>query len=210
MKLLRIDSSIQGESSASRILTTAIVEQLRSAVPDLEVLARDLAGSPLPHLTLAHLPQAHPLAIKERTHEVDDVVRIASQEALEEFLQSDVIVIGAPMYNFTIPSQLKAWIDRIVIPGQTFHYKDGRAQGLMGDKRVIIALTRGGVFEPSAPSAAFEYASRYLLAILSFIGIHAPDVIVAEGLQLGTDQRAIGLEQAHAHIDAAVSKLAAA
>ena len=185
MKLLRIDSSIQGESSASRILTTAIVEQLRSAVPDLEVLARDLAGSPLPHLTLAHLPQAHPLSIKERTHEVDDEERIASQEALEEFLQSDVIVIGAPMYNFTIPSQLKAWIDRVAVAGKTFRYTENGPQGLAGGKKVIIASGRGGI-HTNSPT---DFQEAYLRQVFAFLGVTDVEFVRAEGVAYSPQHR---------------------
>ena len=108
---------------------------------------------------------------------------------LEEFLSADTVVIGAPMYNFTLPSQLKAWIDRIVVAGKTFRYGASGPEGLAGNKRVIIAISRGGFYGPGAPAAALEHLETYLRGILGFIGVTSPEFIVAEGLLLGPDQR---------------------
>ena len=178
MKLLHVDSSILGEAAASRPISAAIVKKLKGANPAIEVTYRDLAANPLPHLTLAHMPSAD-----NPTPEQSE-----SQKALDEFLAADIIVIGAPMYNFTIPSQLKAWIDRILIAGKTFRYSEKGAEGLAGDKRVIIAVSRGGLYGPGSPAAAAEHAESYLRAAFAFIGIANPEFIVAEGLKLGPEQ----------------------
>ena len=120
----------------------------------------------------------------------------AGQTVLEEFLAADIVVIGAPMYNFTIPSQLKAWIDRILVSGKTFKYSAQGVQGLAGNKRVIIAISRGGLYGAGTPSAAAEHLETYLHWVFSFIGIANPEIIVAEGVQLGPEQREKALESA--------------
>ncbi len=186
MKLLHIDASILGANSASRQLSGAVVERLRKATADVEITYRDLAAEPLRHLSGAHLAAA-----QGATPETPDLRHelAASQAVLEEFLSADTVVIGAPMYNFTIPSQLKAWIDRIVVAGKTFRYGASGPEGLAGNKRVIIAISRGGFYGPGAPAAALEHLETYLRGILGFIGVTSPEFIVAEGLLLGPDQR---------------------
>ncbi|BAK65316.1 FMN-dependent NADH-azoreductase [Sphingobium sp. SYK-6] len=182
MNLLHIDSSIQGDASLSRAMSAAVVSRLRALHPDVTVTYRDLAEHPLPHMTLPGF--ATPEA----------------QAVLEEFLAADVVVIGVPMYNFTISSQLKAWLDHIAIAGKTFRYTEQGPVGLAGDKRVILALSRGG-FYSEGPAASMEHAETYLRAILGFMGITAPELVLAEGAALGPDQReaalAGGLEAAN-------------
>lgn len=178
MKLLHLDSSIQGAASASRAISAAVVEHLRAADPSLNITYRDLAASPLPHITLAGL--ASPDA----------------QQVLKEFLDADIVVIGAPMYNFGVPSQLKAWIDHIAIAGQTFQYGPEGVVGLAAGKRVVVALSRGGYYGAGSPAAAVEHAETYLRAVLGFIGITDPQVIAAEGLAMGAEQREAALAAA--------------
>jgi FMN-dependent NADH-azoreductase len=113
----------------------------------------------------------------------------ASRAVLEEFLAADTVVIGAPMYNFTISSQLKAWIDRIVVAGKTFRYGAAGAEGLAGNKRVIIAVSRGGFYGAGTPAAAMEHLETYLRGVFGFIGVANPEIIVAEGLLVGPEQR---------------------
>lgn len=183
MTLLHIDSSITGAHSASRTLSAAIVARLRDADPALRVEHRDLVAEPLPHLTLDALggPDANP--------------------DLAQFLAADTVVIGAAMYNFGIPSQLKAWLDRILIAGQTFRYTAEGPIGLAGDKRVILGIARGGLYGPGSEAAAVEHAETYLRAVLGFIGVSAPEVVVAEGLALGEDARAASLADALGRIE---------
>jgi FMN-dependent NADH-azoreductase len=186
MKLLPIDASILGANSASRQLSGAVVGRLRNATPGLEVAYRDLAAEPLSHLTGAHLTAAQGATPESPSLQQD---MAASQAVRQESLAADAVVIGAPMYNFTIPSQLKAWIDRIVVAGKTFRYGAAGPEGLAGNKRVIIAISRGGFYGPGAPAAALEHLETYLRGVFGFIGATNPEIIVAEGLQVGREQR---------------------
>lgn len=186
MHLLHIDASILGANSVSRKLTGAVVEHLRKATPGLDVTYRDLAAEPLSHFSSEHLAARQGTELDSPTAEKDIAV---SRTVLEEFLNADTVVIGAPMYNFTLPTQLKAWIDRIVVAGETFRYGATGAEGLAGKKRVIITITRGGFYDAASPSWAFEHLETYLRAVFGFIGVANPEIIIAEGLQVGPEQR---------------------
>src|SRR6267154_1900909 len=143
MRLLHIDSSILGEASASRELSAAIVKAVTSAVPGVEITRRDLDADPIPHLDSRSLAAVRPeIAGNAAAPAADE----KSAAALDEFLAADIVVIGAPMYNFTIPSQLKAWLDHIVIAGKTFSYSEAGVKGLAGGKKVIIVSSRGGLY----------------------------------------------------------------
>ena len=174
MTILHVDASINGENSASRAISRSIVEQVKSGQWGEKLVYRDLAADPLPHLTLE---------------------AFANTSVLEEFLAADTIVIGAPMYNFTLPTQLKAWIDRILVAGKTFRYTESGPEGLAGGKRVIIALARGGVYSGTSPAAALEHLETYLKGVFNFIGIE-PEFVIAEGLNLGADHREQSLKSA--------------
>jgi FMN-dependent NADH-azoreductase len=193
MKLLHIDSSVLGPSSVSRQVSAAIVDRLQKGTPDLNVTYRDLTATPLAHLSGSHLAAAQG-AVPEAVALQQDLA--AGRTVLEEFLAADIVVIGAPMYNFTIPSQLKAWLDRILVAGKTFKYSAQGAEGLAGDKRLIIAIARGGFYGAGTPSAAAEHHETYLRAVFSLIGIANPEIIVAEGVQIGPEQREKALESA--------------
>jgi FMN-dependent NADH-azoreductase len=165
--ILHIDASINGENSASRAISRSIVDQLLTVNPKATLVTRDLVTEPLPHLTLE---------------------AFADSSVLDEFFAADTIVIGAPMYNFTLPTQLKAWIDRIVIAGKTFRYTADGPEGLARGKRVIIALARGGFYNDSSPAAALEHLETYLRGIFNFIGIE-PEFVAADGLAVSPEQR---------------------
>ena len=168
MTILKIDSSINGENSASRALTSSIVEQLKASNWGEQVVTRDLFADPIPHLTLD---------------------AFADPTVLQEFRAADIVVIGAPMYNFTLPSQLKAWIDRILVAGTTFKYDAQGVEGLAGGKRVIVAISRGGYYGPGTPAAAGEHLETYLRWVFGFIGINNPEFISADGIQVGPEHR---------------------
>ncbi|WP_024515565.1 FMN-dependent NADH-azoreductase [Bradyrhizobium sp. Tv2a-2] len=185
-KLLHIDSSVLGPHSVSRQLSAAIVERLRQATPDLELTYRDLSATPLAHLSGAHLAAAQGAGNSDLSVQQDVAT---SQAVLEEFLAADTLVLGAPMYNFTVSSQLKAWIDRIVIVGKTFKYDENGPEGLVGNKRVIVAISRGGFYGPGMPAAALEHLESYLRGVFRFIGVTAPEFISADGIQAGPGQR---------------------
>jgi FMN-dependent NADH-azoreductase len=192
MKLLHIDSSVLGLNSVSRQVSAAIVDRLRQATPGIEVVYRDLAATPLAHLTGSHLAASQGIAPPAELQQ--DVA--AGQAVLEEFLAADIIVLGAPMYNFTIPSQLKAWIDRIVVREKTFKYGAQGPVGLAGNKRVIAALSRGGFYGPGTPAAALEHLETYLRGVFGFIGVTKPEFILADGIQVGPEYREKALAQA--------------
>jgi FMN-dependent NADH-azoreductase len=193
MKLLHIDASILGDNSVSRKVSAAIVGRLRHEIPDLDATYRDLTATPLSHLSGAHLAAAQG-AVLEAPSLQQDIA--ASQAALAEFLAADIVVIGAPMYNFTIPSQLKAWVDRILVAGKTFRYGPQGAEGLAGNKRVIIAISRGGLYGADTLAAAAEHLETYLRTVFGFIGVTNPEIIIAEGLQIGPEQREKALKGA--------------
>jgi FMN-dependent NADH-azoreductase len=193
MTLLHIDSSILGDTSASRQVSAAIVARLKALDPGLTVVYRDLAATPLGHLGGAQFHARFGAPIEDETVKAE----VANDGVvLEEFLAAETVVIAAPMYNFTLPSQLKAWIDRIVIAGKTFRYGEGGAVGLAGDKRVIVALSRGNLYGPGAPAAAFEHAEIYLRTVFAFLGVTRLEFVVAEGMQISPDHRAKGLDAA--------------
>jgi FMN-dependent NADH-azoreductase len=172
--ILHIDSSINGPNSASRAISAKIVDQLKAAQWGEEVAYRDLAASPLPHLTLDSF---------------------ADTSLLDEFLAADTVVVGAPMYNFTLPTQLKAWIDRVVIAGRTFRYTENGPEGLAKGKRVIVALARGGFYDQGSPASALEHLESYLRGVFNFIGIE-PEFVIADGLSVSPDQRETSIAQA--------------
>jgi FMN-dependent NADH-azoreductase len=185
MKLLHLDSSVLGPHSVSRQVSAAIVDRLRGSTPGLEVAYRDLTLEPLAHLSGSHLAASQGAAPEAALQ--GDIA--AGRTVLDEFLAADVIVIGAPMYNFTIPSQLKAWIDRVLVAGKTFKYGPNGAEGLAGDKRVIVAISRGGFYGADTPAAAGEHLETYLRWVFGFIGIREPEFISADGIQVGPDHR---------------------
>jgi FMN-dependent NADH-azoreductase len=185
MKLLHIDSSVLGPHSVSRQVSAAIVARLEQATPSLEVVYRDLTAAPLAHLSGSHLAAAQGAAAEAQVQQ--DLA--AGQAALEEFLAADIAVLGAPMYNFTIPSQLKAWIDRIVVPGKTFKYGASGPEGLAGSKRVIVAISRGGFYGADTPMAALEHLETYLRGVFGFIGVRRLEFIPADGIQVGPEHR---------------------
>ncbi len=203
MNLLHLDSSILGGNSVSRTISKAVVERLTHETPDLQVTYRDLAADPIPHLTGAYL--AGQSADVQHDQAMQENLALGGK-VLEEFLAADIVVIGVALYNFTVPSQLKTWIDRVLVAGKTFHYTPKGAEGLVHGKRVILAIARGGIYSAGSPHAAFEHAESYLRAALGFIGVRDPEVIVAEGIALGPENRE---KVMHAALDQAAALKAA-
>jgi len=187
MKLLHIDSSILGTQSATRELGASRVAAWRRQNPRGEVRYVDLAKAPLGHLT-GELLGAATLPIDERSADLQRDVA-AGQQALDDFLAADVIVVGAPMYNFSIPSQLKAWIDRIAVKGKTFRYSEKGPEGLAKGKKVIIVSARGGIYSAGSQAAAMDFQENYLRSVFGFLGITDIEFVRAEGLNYGPAQR---------------------
>ncbi len=184
MNILHIDSSILEDQSVSRKLSAAIVSRLRALSPGAGVVYRDLNLDPLPQLNTANAAALNPAA------PADSVEVRALNTALEQVLAADAIVVGAPMYNFSVPAPLKAWLDALAVPGKTFSYGDGDGgvRGLLGEKRVIVASSRGGVYAPESPMAALEHHESYLRAFFGFLGVTRLEFVRAEGLRLGEDE----------------------
>jgi FMN-dependent NADH-azoreductase len=197
MQLLHVDSSILGANSASRQLTADVVEAERRRVPELEVVYRDLAAEPLGHISGGHLGAARGGGLELPEELQRDVA--FGQAALEEFVSSDIVVVGAPMYNFSIPSQLKSWIDRIAVSGRTFRYGPNGVEGLAGGKRVVIVSTRGGMYGAGTSMESLDHQETYLKGLFGFLGITEITVVRAEGLAMG-DNRAASMESAHSAI----------
>jgi FMN-dependent NADH-azoreductase len=197
MKLLHVDSSILGAGSVSRALSAEIVAEQKRRNPGLSVTYRDLAADPVAHLSGAHLA-AFQGAAPESEALSRDVG--AGQAALAEFLAADIVVVGAPMYNFSVPSQLKAWIDRLAVAGKTFRYTEKGPEGLAGGKKVIVASSRGGFYGPDSHAAFLDHQESYLRGVFGFFGIADVNFIRAEGVALGAEQREKALDAALAEI----------
>ena len=193
MNLLHIDASVLGDHSVSRQVSAAIVKRLTAADPGLTVTYRDLSASPLGHFSGEHL--AVRMGAEPSTPGLRDD-HAAGETALADFLAADVVVIGAPMYNFTLPTQLKAWVDRILIAGKTFRYSATGPEGLAGGKRVIVAVSRGGFYGPQSPNAAAEHLESYLRTVFGFIGVTDLEFVSADGIQIGPEQREASLKGA--------------
>jgi FMN-dependent NADH-azoreductase len=200
MKLLHIDSSVLGANSASRALSAEIVARQIALHPGLQVTHRDLAADAALHLSPAHLAAWQGGTVEDVALGAD----IAKGGGyLEELFAADIIVIGAPMYNFSIPSQLKAWIDRVVIAGKTFRYGANGVEGLLSKgKKVFIASSRGNVYTAGSPAAALEHHESYLTGVLAFIGLTDVTIVRAEGLALGPEAREAAMSKARANIAA--------
>jgi FMN-dependent NADH-azoreductase len=197
VKLLHIDSSILGDNSVSRQISAAVVKVLRAEDPGLNVVYRDLGATPAPHQS-GSLLAARGLDPAARTP--TQASEVADADAiLDEFLAADIVVIGVPMYNFGIPSQLKSWIDHIAVAGKTFRYSEAGVEGLAGDKRVILISSRGGFYGPESPAAGLEHQESYLRGFFGFIGIKDVEVVIAEGVNISADQKQAALQGAVAH-----------
>jgi FMN-dependent NADH-azoreductase len=197
MKILHIDSSALGENSVSRHLSAQIVAQLKSIKPDAAVTARDVAASPLDHLSGEIL--AAGFIDAAQWNDYQKAQKATGEEVIGEFLAADVIVVGAPMYNLSIPSQLKAWIDRICVAGRTFRYTEAGPQGLAGGKKVIIASSRGGQY---GTASAYDFQEDYLKTLFAFLGITDITVIRAEGVNMGEEVKKAALAAAKSEIGA--------
>jgi FMN-dependent NADH-azoreductase len=193
MNLLHIDSSALGAHSVSRELSRAVVDAWKRDHAGARTLYRDLAANPLPHWAPA-------------ADASDPAVR-SGGDVLDEFLAADVVVIGTPMYNFGIPSTLKAWIDRIAIAGKTFRYTANGPEGLAVDKKIIIASSRGGIYSSGAGVAA-DFQEAYLRQVFGFFGITDIEIVRAEGVNISAEHKAQAIASAHAAIGTVERKAA--
>jgi FMN-dependent NADH-azoreductase len=206
MKVLHIDSSILSDNSVSRQLTRTIVAEWQAQHPGSTVDYLDLAAEAPSHLSAESLGFRLPA-----TATLTDVQRrenAISEALVSQFLAADVIVVGAPLYNFSIPSQLKAWIDRVAQVGRTFKYTETGPVGLAGGKTVIVASTRGGVYSTSEGGRAMEHQESYLQTVFGFFGISDVRYVRAEGVAMGDAKKAEALDSANLQLKAATRKAA--
>jgi len=180
MMLLHLDSSALGANSVTRQLSAAAVSHWTAGRPDATVAYRDLDREPLPHLNSEALDGGAPEAAAD------------AAQTLQAFLDADVIVLGAPMYNFGVPSTLKAWIDRVAVAGKTFRYTEHGPQGLAGGKTVIVATAAGGM-HAGQPT---DFVEPYLRQVFGFLGIEDVRVIRAEGVAYSPEHRTAAIAQA--------------
>lgn len=197
--ILHIDSSILGGYSVSRTLTAEIVARQQVLHSGARVIRRDLVVDAAMHLSDAHMAVFQGGEVGNPALGQD----LATGGAyIDELFAADIIVIGAPMYNFTIPTQLKGWVDRVLVAGRTFQYGANGAEGLVKDKKVFVASARGGVYTGDSPAAGLEHQESYLLGVIAFIGMTDVTIIRAEGLALGEETKAAAVSGAKAQIEA--------
>ena len=194
--ILLIQSSSNLASSVSRDLSETYVKDYKAAHPDATVTERDLVASPVPHLGVDLLGSF--FGKPEALTEAQKTALALSDALVEEIMAASLIVIGVPMYNFSIPSALKAWIDHVVRAGRTFHYTAEGPRGLVAGKKAVLFLAAGGVYS-DGPYKPYDFQETYLRAILGFIGITDVTVVRAEGLALGPDSVAKAVADARAH-----------
>ncbi len=205
MKLLHIDSSALGANSVSRQLTQRVVAQWRASHPGTVVEYLDLVADAPTHLSADSLgyslgPDATQLTVAQRRENA------VSEQLVSQFLAADVVVVGAPMYNFSVPTQLKAWIDRVAQAGRTFTYTEKGPQGLAGGKTVIIASSRGGVYSSNPALAGLDHQESYLKTVFGFFGITDVQIVRAEGIAMGDAAKAQALSAADVAILALVAQ----
>ena len=181
MNILHIDSSVAGEKSVGRPLSAAAAARMAELNPGAQIVRRDLIAEPLRHYTAV----LRVFGDEPSRLDPDQQAELKTGEIiLAEFLAADILVIGAPMYNFSIPSQLKAWIDLIAVAGKTFRYTPTGPQGLCGGKRVIVISTRGGLYGPGSGRDHIDHQEKYLRDVFNFLGITDVTIIRAEGIAL--------------------------
>jgi FMN-dependent NADH-azoreductase len=199
--ILVINSSAAREGSVSRGLVDLAVERLRETQPGAVIVERDLGSAPMPHLTSDNLAgvQGQPVTEAERA------ARVLSDKLIAELRAADIVVIGAPMYNFSIPSGLRSWFDYVLRAGETFSYSEAGPQGLLGGKRVIVIESRGGLYS-EGPAKVMDFQEPYLRHLFGFIGITDVTFVHAEKLGFGPEAREQALAKARAQIDRVVGE----
>lgn len=197
--ILHIDSSVRSQGSLTRQLGAEVIAKLQAANPAATVVTRDVVSSPLPHLTEQHIGAFFTPA-EQRNAEQAYAIK-TSDALVDELLAADTIVIGAPMYNFSITSGLKAWIDHIARVGRTFQYGANGPQGLVTGKKVIVVVASGGVYS-EGPAAAYDHVTTYLRAALGFLGMTDVSFVIAEGVSMGEEAVTKAQAKARTQIDA--------
>lgn len=180
-KVLHIISSPRGEASASIQIGNAIIAKIQQAYPGSTVKVRNLSALPMPHLQMVHIGSFFTPA--EGRSEEQAAAILPSDEAVKELQEADIIVMGAPMYSFTVPSTLNVYFDHIARPGLTFRYSESGPEGLLKGKKAYIATASGGIYSAGAMQA-YDFVVPYVQRFLGFIGITDVTVVRAEGLNV--------------------------
>jgi FMN-dependent NADH-azoreductase len=192
--LLFVASSLFGDGSQSRLIASEFIDRWRQSHPDTTVVERDLTADNIPHLSLAAF--AASLTPAETRSSTEHQAAALADALIEEVEAADVIVLAAPMYNFSIPSTLKAWIDHITRTGRTFRYGAAGAEGLLKGKKVFIITGRGGIYSGDSPAKDMDFQEPYLRAILGFLGLDDVTFIHVEGLKISLEAAASGIGRA--------------
>ena len=192
--LLFVASSLFGDGSQSRLIASEFIDRWRQSHPDTTVVERDLTADNIPHLSLAAF--AASLTPAETRSSTEHQAAALADALIEEVEAADVIVLAAPMYNFSIPSTLKAWIDHITRAGRTFRYGAAGAEGLLKGKKVFIITGRGGIYSGDSPAKDMDFQEPYLRAMLGFLGLDDVTFIHVEGLKISPEAAASGIERA--------------
>lgn len=201
--ILVINSSTAGEASVSRFLVENTVQRMLEVNPSAAVTYRDLNDAPIPHLTSATVAGIRAVAQTQ----AELAAQTLSNELIAELKAADVVVMGAPMYNFSIPSSLRSWFDHVLRPRVTFAYGAGGVQGLLSsDTRVIVIESRGGLYS-EGPTKAMDFQEPYLKTLLGFVGITDVTFIHAERIGSGPEARELAIETATARIEEVVTGL---
>ena len=193
--ILLLESSSNLASSVSRDLSESYVKDYKAAHPDTTVTERDLVASPIPHLGVDLLGGM--FGKPEALSDAQKSALALSDSLVDEVMAASLIVIGVPMYNFSIPSALKAWIDHVIRAGRTFHYTAEGPKGLVAGKKAVLFLASGGVYS-DGPYKPYDFQVTYLRAILGFIGITDVTVVRAEGLSMGPESATKAVADARA------------
>ncbi|MBR7621829.1 FMN-dependent NADH-azoreductase [Phenylobacterium sp. 20VBR1] len=194
-QVLVLNSSLSGEASVSRLLVAETVSQLVARDPAAKLVFRDLAETEIPHLNPRTVAGVRATA----STPAETKARALSDELIAELRAADTIVIGAPMYNFSIPSTLRTWFDHVLRAGETFSYSEAGPKGLLEGKRVIVVESRGGLYS-EGPAQALDFQEPYLRQLLGFIGLTDVTFVQAEKIGYGPDARAAAIEGAKARL----------
>lgn len=199
-RILYILTSVMGEGSKSRDVANTLVESLKSDHPGAVVTVRDLAAEPVPHLSATTLGAF--FAPAESHSPAQAEAAALSDTLIGELEAADFVVIATPMYNFSIPSTLKSWIDHIARAGRTFRYTENGPEGLLASKPVFIVESRGGIYS-EGPAQAMDFQEPYLRTVFGFLGIEDVSVVRAEGLAISPESAEQSVSKAHADAKAA-------
>ena len=201
MNILHIDASASdAATSHSRRLSAELVQKLKAANPGASVVYRDVVANPLPHVDMTIRQAWSPEGDKDASL---TATAARSKQLVDELKAADIVVIGSPMYNFSVPSTLKSWIDHIAIAGQTFQYTATGPKGLLTGK-AYLALSSGGIYS-QGPFAPWEHLATYLTAVLGFLGISDVEVVRAEGVAYGPEQDKAAMASAQERIGTLVA-----